>query len=118
MPFCICLTNLAPLVEGILHRGDGSNIYLREQPWKAITILGDGKQRRVECEGCDSSAMTNRLLAPVALASGRDGSLYVGDYNFIRKVSASREEVTNVLQLRLAAVNPIAFNIIILLVLL
>jgi len=39
-------------------------------------------------------------LAPVALAAGRDGSLYVGDYNYIRKLSENREEITSILQLR------------------
>ena len=39
-------------------------------------------------------------MAPVALASGRDGSLYVGDFNHVRKLSANREDATSILQLK------------------
>lgn len=86
---------------GILHKGDGTNIYLKEQPWKALTILGDGKQRKVDCRSCDGRSEDARLMAPVALASGRDGSLYIGDYNLIRKLAANRDELNSILQLRL-----------------
>ena len=84
---------------GILHKGDGTNIYLKERPRKYVTVLGNGKPRRGNCRGCDGKAQNNRLLAPVALASGRDGSLYVGDFNFIRKLSANREDVASILEL-------------------
>ena len=62
-------------------------------------MLGDGKARRVDCRGCDGPIDETRLLAPVALASGRDGSLYIGDFNFIRKLASNREEVASILQL-------------------
>ncbi|TWW55216.1 Teneurin-1, partial [Takifugu flavidus] len=35
---------------------------------------------------CSGAARDMMLFAPVALASGPDGSLYVGDFNFIRRV--------------------------------
>lgn len=41
----------------------------------------------------------NKLLAPVALAAGIDGSLYVGDLNFVRRVYPSLN-TTRVLELR------------------
>ena len=85
--------------EGILHKGDGTNIYLKEKPKKLTTILGSGQRRRADCDGCNGPAQDNRLLAPVALASSRDGSLYVWDYNFIRKLSPSREEIASILQI-------------------
>lgn len=85
---------------GILYKGDGTNIYLKELPRRVLTVLGNGRQRKVDCRGCDGKADDNRLMAPVALASGRDGSLYIGDYNYIRKLSAARDEVASVLQLR------------------
>lgn len=62
-------------------------------------MLGDGNARRVDCRGCNGRVDETRLMAPVALASGRDGSLYVGDYNFIRKLASNREEVASILQL-------------------
>ncbi|GFO18355.1 teneurin-3 [Plakobranchus ocellatus] len=86
--------------EGILHKGDGTNIYLKEKPKKIITILGSGQRRHVNCAGCNGKAKDNSLLSPMALASGLDGSLYVGDYNFIRKLSPDREEIVSILEQR------------------
>ncbi|CAG5114545.1 unnamed protein product, partial [Candidula unifasciata] len=85
--------------EGILHKGDGTNIYLKEKPKKIINILGSGQRRKLDCEACNGKALDNGLLSPVALASGLDGSLYVGDYNFIRKLSPHREEIASILQM-------------------
>ena len=86
--------------SGILHKGDGTNIYLKERPRKVITVLGNGKKRRVDCRECDGKSSESRLMSPVALASGRDGSLYVGDFNYIRKLSANRQDVTSIMKLR------------------
>ena len=88
------------MIKGILHKGDGTNIYLKERPRKVVNVLGNGKQRRVDCRSCDGKAEDSRLMAPVALASGRDGSLYVGDFNHIRKLSANRQDVASILELR------------------
>ena len=85
---------------GILHKGDGTNIYLKQRPRRVTTVLGDGTARHVDCRGCSGRVDETRLMAPVALASGRDGSLYIGDYNFIRKLASNREEVASVLQFR------------------
>ncbi|XP_064637221.1 teneurin-m-like isoform X2 [Lineus longissimus] len=86
--------------EGILHKGDGTNIYLKEKPKKIITVLGNGRRRKLDCKGCEGPSQDNRLLAPVALASGLDGSLYVGDYNFIRKLASSRQHVMSILEMK------------------
>lgn len=72
--------------EGILQKGDGSNIYLKHKPRVILTTMGDGHQRPLECTDCDGIAAKQRLLAPVALAAGPDGSLYVGDFNYIRRI--------------------------------
>lgn len=88
------------LISGILHKGDGTNIYLKEKPKKLVNILGNGSRRKLLGDDYDGKALDKELLAPVALASGLDGSLYVGDYNLIRKLSPSREEVASILQMR------------------
>ncbi|XP_070197746.1 teneurin-m-like isoform X2 [Littorina saxatilis] len=85
--------------EGILHKGDGTNIYLKEKPKTLVNILGNGERRKLNCDGCNGPAQDNSLLAPVALASGLDGSLYLGDYNFIRKLSPDREEIASILEM-------------------
>ncbi|VEN54416.1 unnamed protein product [Callosobruchus maculatus] len=72
--------------EGILQKGDGSNIYLKHKPRVILTAMGDGHQRPLDCSDCEGQATKQRLLAPVALAAASDGSLYVGDFNLVRKI--------------------------------
>ncbi|XP_072394437.1 teneurin-m isoform X1 [Diabrotica undecimpunctata] len=72
--------------EGILQKGDGSNIYLKHKPRVILTAMGDGHQRPLECTDCEGQASKQRLLAPVALASAPDGSLFIGDFNLVRKI--------------------------------
>lgn len=72
--------------EGILQKGDGSNIYLKHKPRVILTSMGDGHQRPLDCSECNGVAAKQRLLAPVALAAAPDGSLYVGDFNYIRRI--------------------------------
>lgn len=72
--------------EGILQKGDGSNIYLKHKPRVILTTMGDGHQRPLECADCNGIAAKQRLLAAVALAASPDGSLYVGDFNYIRRI--------------------------------
>ncbi|XP_066154380.1 teneurin-m isoform X3 [Euwallacea fornicatus] len=72
--------------EGILQKGDGSNIYLKHKPRVILTTMGDGHQRPMDCQDCEGQASKQRLLAPMELESDRDGAIYVGDYNLIRKI--------------------------------
>ncbi|MEQ2182369.1 hypothetical protein GOODEAATRI_021657 [Goodea atripinnis] len=49
--------------------------------------MGNGFYRSVPCgPSCSGAAREMMLFAPVALASGPDGSLYIGDFNFIRRL--------------------------------
>ncbi|MEQ2215501.1 Teneurin-1, partial [Xenoophorus captivus] len=71
----------------ILHKGNGENIFLSQQPPVISTVMGNGFYRSVPCgPSCSGAAREMMLFAPVALASGPDGSLYIGDFNFIRRV--------------------------------
>uniref|UniRef100_A0A7N6B9M1 Teneurin transmembrane protein 1 n=1 Tax=Anabas testudineus TaxID=64144 RepID=A0A7N6B9M1_ANATE len=73
--------------SGILHKGNGENVFLSQQPPVISTVMGNGFYRSVPCgPSCSGAARDMMLFAPVALASGPDGSLYVGDFNFIRRV--------------------------------
>uniref|UniRef100_A0A3B4ALP1 EGF-like domain-containing protein n=1 Tax=Periophthalmus magnuspinnatus TaxID=409849 RepID=A0A3B4ALP1_9GOBI len=75
------------LRSGILHKGNGENVFLSQQPPVISTVMGNGFYRSVPCgPSCSGAARDMMLFAPVALASGPDGSLYVGDFNFIRRV--------------------------------
>ena len=96
--YWICRIHL--IISGILHKGDGTNLYLKERPRKVTTVLGTGRQRPIDCRDCVGTSVGKRLMSPVALASGRDGSLYVGDFNFIRKLTSNRQEVASILELQ------------------
>lgn len=63
-------------------------MYLRYRPEVLRTIMGDGHQRPLECAGnsCEGPASKQRVLAPVALTASPDGSIYVGDFNLIRRI--------------------------------
>ncbi|XP_061642682.1 teneurin-1 isoform X2 [Phyllopteryx taeniolatus] len=73
--------------SGILHKGNGENVFLSQQPAVIATVMGNGFYRSVPCgPSCSGAARDMMLYGPVALSSGPDGSLYVGDFNFIRRV--------------------------------
>ncbi len=67
--------------------------------------MGTGEQRALDClaEGGECAdglaASGQRLLGPKALASGPDGSVYVADYNLVRKI-APDGVATTVLKLK------------------
>ncbi|XP_053057610.1 teneurin-1 isoform X2 [Acinonyx jubatus] len=80
--------------SGIIHKGNGENMFISQQPPVISTIMGNGHQRSVACTNCNGPAHNNKLFAPVALASGPDGSVYVGDFNFIRRIFPSGNSVS------------------------
>ena len=75
--------------EGILQKGDGTNIYLKYKPLVVTTLMGDGQQRQFDCpvQECNGDARSQSLLAPKSLVAAPDGSLYVADHNLIRKIT-------------------------------
>ncbi|XP_074593790.1 teneurin-m-like isoform X2 [Brevipalpus obovatus] len=74
--------------EGILQKGDGSAIFFKQQSRVVDTLIGNGEPRSMICEArdCDGLAKNSRLLAPITLTHGSDGSVYVGDGNLIRRI--------------------------------
>lgn len=73
--------------EGILQKGDGATLHFKEYPRVVRTVMGNGQQRPLDCKDkCNGVAKESKLLTPVALAAGPDGSLYVGDFNLIRRI--------------------------------
>ncbi|XP_057393169.1 teneurin-3 isoform X3 [Balaenoptera acutorostrata] len=85
--------------NGILYKGSGENQFISRQPPVVSSVMGNGRRRSISCPSCNGPADGNKLLAPVALACGIDGSLYVGDFNYVRRVRPSGN-VTSVLELR------------------
>ncbi|XP_066574257.1 teneurin-3 isoform X7 [Amia ocellicauda] len=84
--------------NGILYKGNGENQFISQQPPIISTIMGNGRRRSISCPSCNGQADGNKLLAPVALACGIDGSLYVGDFNYVRRIFPSGN-VTSVMEL-------------------
>ncbi|KAM6973576.1 LOW QUALITY PROTEIN: teneurin-4 [Aplochiton taeniatus] len=85
--------------SGILHMGNGENLFVSQQPPVMGSVMGNGRRRSISCPSCNGLADGNKLLAPVALACGWDGSLYVGDFNYVRRIFPTGN-VTSVLELR------------------
>ncbi|XP_026796322.3 teneurin-1 isoform X2 [Pangasianodon hypophthalmus] len=75
--------------SGVLHKGNGENIFISQQPPVIRTVMGNGYHRTIPCHGCSGPALERKLFAPVALACGSDGSIYVGDFNFVRRILPS-----------------------------
>ncbi|XP_061644643.1 teneurin-3 isoform X5 [Phyllopteryx taeniolatus] len=84
--------------NSILYKGSGENQFISLQPPVISTIMGNGRRRSISCPSCNGQALGNKLLAPVALAWGIDGSLYVGDFNYIRRIYPSGN-VTSIMEL-------------------
>ncbi|XP_055525741.1 teneurin-a isoform X2 [Wyeomyia smithii] len=81
--------------EGILQKGDGTTLHFKEYPRVIRRVLGDGQQRPLKCKDyCNGISEHARLLTPVALASGPDGSLYIGDFNLVRRITTNGSVIT------------------------
>nr|XP_015923788.2 teneurin-m-like [Parasteatoda tepidariorum] len=80
--------------EGVLQKGDGATIYFRQQPRVLSILMGNGQPRPLLCPDCNGLARDNKLLSPVALASGPDGSVYVGDFNLVRRITPNGQVYT------------------------
>ncbi|XP_014067422.2 teneurin-3 isoform X8 [Salmo salar] len=91
--------HILDIQNGILFKGSGENQFISLQPPVISTVMGNGRRRSISCPSCNGQALGNKLLAPLALAWGIDGSLYVGDFNYIRRVYPSGN-VTSVMELR------------------
>uniref|UniRef100_A0A8C0FU95 Teneurin-1 n=1 Tax=Bubo bubo TaxID=30461 RepID=A0A8C0FU95_BUBBB len=79
--------------SGIVHKGNGENMFISQQPPVISTVMGNGHQRSVSCSNCNGLALNSKLFAPVALASGPDGSVYIGDFNFVRRIFPSGNSI-------------------------
>lgn len=98
-------------LPGILYKGNGENQFISQQPPVVSSIMGNGRRRSISCPSCNGQADGNKLLAPVALACGIDGSLYVGDFNYVRRIFPSGN-VTSVLELRYVFFSSQAFGVV------
>lgn len=75
--------------QNVLFRGDGGQMDLRSGPRQLTLTIGTGTPRSLTCVECAAASPSAyaKILNPVAMASAGDGSLYVGDFNLVRKVT-------------------------------
>ncbi|KAM3723402.1 Teneurin-m [Dirofilaria immitis] len=87
------------IVHNVLEKGDGTKVFLDETVPLLTTVVGNDQQRPVNCPFCNTPASDARLFRPDALCVGSDGSLYIGDYNLIRRLTPNKKLVS-LLELR------------------
>lgn len=100
----------------ILERGDGARIFLNKMPKVLTTVIGSSSARRAnivcsvveeETRATSSSDECGRvpietatLFSPIALATGADGTTFVGDFDRVRKISSDGRTIETVFQLK------------------
>lgn len=74
--------------QGLFQKGDGHWIEFKSFPRVISTTMGTGlKRAAVNCgSDCDGLAKKLDLLNIVSMTTSPDGSIYVGDFNLIRKI--------------------------------
>ena len=82
-------------ISGVLQKGDGSLLELNALYPRSKQTFISGPKRDFDCtSGCDVSALSEvNLLNVVSMTSGPDGSLYIGDFNLIRRVMPNGKDV-------------------------
>ena len=88
------------VAQNIWYQGDGQAYDFKQQARQLNPVLGTGSPRSLICLECQTSSPTRlaKILNPVAMAAADDGSLYVGDFNLVRRVTPEGRVYT-VLQL-------------------
>ncbi|XP_070561911.1 teneurin-3-like [Ptychodera flava] len=85
--------------SGTLHMGSGETLRYTDQSAVLETVAGSDSRAAIDCRTCgEGLGKETRLRLPVALATSPDGSVYFGDYNFIRRIWPNGT-VSTVLQL-------------------
>ena len=87
-------------IAGILQKGDGSIIEFTAYPRLLTHVVGSGRKRPFQCgSNCEAQyAKTSDLMNVVSLTSGPDGSMYIGDYNLVRRVIPETGETHTILE--------------------
>lgn len=85
--------------EGILHKGDGTTIYLKEIQKNIEIAAGEMKKKRdIELDASDKTT-TPRFYSPYSLSINKDGVVFVADYNCVWMLNGT-EGPSQVLKLR------------------
>ncbi|XP_070560318.1 teneurin-3-like [Ptychodera flava] len=72
---------------GVLHTGDGNVIAYTDKRKALKTVAGSDTRANIDCKTCgEGFSEETKLRLPVAVAASPDGSVFLGDYNFIRRI--------------------------------
>lgn len=91
--------------QGILHRGDGTSIQVKEMQKLVEIVAGKLKLKRdIDCTDCllvdeSSSSSDLKFYSPYAVTVNRDGYIFLADFNYIWLLN-STESPRPVLELR------------------
>ncbi|CAH8871223.1 unnamed protein product [Trichobilharzia szidati] len=88
--------------HGIVYRGDGSHLYLKQTDWHINPVIGLSEQRRLpnDCSECSIGDKPSRQLPlrnPLCLLTDSVGNLLVGDGGYLRWLNStkSNEELSS-----------------------
>ncbi|CAH8608523.1 unnamed protein product [Heterobilharzia americana] len=81
--------------HGIVYRGDGSHLYLKQTDWHINPIIGLSEQRRLpndctQCSNDDKPARQSPLRNPYCLLTDSLGNLLIGDGGFLRWLNSTK----------------------------
>lgn len=88
------------VINGVLEMGNGGRRFIANNVPNMELLVGTGKRRRLDCENCNGVASESALFRPSTLAHGLDGSLFIGDHNFVRRLKPNGQ-ILSVLSLSL-----------------
>ena len=97
----LCLLSIASFqnyfLSGILHKGDGTTINLKELQ-KIIEIAAGqlSSKRDIDCTTCSQSV---KFYIPYSLSINKDGLIFIADYNYVWMIN-NTETPRRILELR------------------
>lgn len=75
-------------INNILEKGDGKRYIVNEEQRGIQVVIGGNKKREIKCSFCNKQKIDDVLLyEPRSLAIGKNGQLFIGDYNIIRNIN-------------------------------
>lgn len=82
-----------------MQKGDGSFDFLKNFSRHYSTLLGNQNQNG-DCQKTENCQVSSGSINnPVSLASGKDGSVYLGDGEEIKKIVSGGKDVAIILRL-------------------
>ncbi|CEF67291.1 Teneurin-3 [Strongyloides ratti] len=85
--------------NNILEKGDGKRYIVNEEQRGIHIVTGGNKKREIKCSFCGKQKIDEVLLyEPRSLAIGKNGQLFIGDFNMIRNINLKDGIATPILE--------------------